>query len=423
MRGTNLALDCADGQPLLPVDDAFVAITGEAATVAGSERLPVETAAGRVVSDNTATTMPLPPFDHSAVDGYGLTQADLGQPPPHRLKLVGRIAAGGPLAAVEVGPGEALRLFTGAPVPASVAAVVMEERCRSEAGSVVVSVPVTDGANIRRQGEDVAPGSTIVEAGSLLDARHVAMLAAAGVAEVTVRRRVRVALLSTGNELRPPGAPLEAGAIYDSNRPMLGALLARPWIDLAASRHVGDQADALAATLKQLADDADVILSSGGAAGSDTDHMARAIVDAGGRATSFRLALRPGKPIVVGRIGAAAVLGLPGNPVAAMVNFLLFGRALCLRCAGVAATRPHGQPAIAAAPIAHAAGRTELAPARIVDRDGDGRPRVEKLGRGGSARLRPLVLADGFVEIASAAGDLAAGDPVTFHPFHGALSP
>jgi molybdopterin molybdotransferase len=423
MRGTNLALDCADGQALVPVDEAFAAIAGAAVAVAGDDRLPVAAAAGRVVTKDVRTAMPLPPFDHSAVDGYGLNAADLERPPPHRLRLVGRIAAGGPLAAAEVGPGEALRLFTGAPVPASVAAVVMEERCRAEPGQVVLSVPVADGANIRRKGEDVAPGSTIVEGGSLLDARHVAILAAAGVAEVAVRRRVKVALLSTGDELKSPGAPLEPGTIYDSNRPMLEALLARPWIDLAASRTVEDREDSLAMTWKQLAGEVDVILSSGGAAGSDTDHMARAIAGAGGMATPFRLALRPGKPIVLGRIGAAAVLGLPGNPVAAMVNFLLFGRALCIGRAGVIARRPRGQPAIAAAPIAHARGRTELAPARIVDLDDDGRPQVERLGRGGSARLRPLVLADGFVEIASEAGDLGPGDPVAFHPFHGALSP
>ena len=201
----------------------------------------------------------------------------------------------------------------------------------------------------------------------LLDARHVAILAAAGVAQIEVRRRIRVAILSTGDELRPAGEPLEAGAIYDSNRPMLGALLARPWIEIVTSQHVeGSESKALAGTFHWLASGCDFIISTGGAAGSDTDHTARAIRAAGGRAWPLRIALRPGKPVVVGRIGSTVLLGLPGNPVAALVNYLLFGRALILGGAGARIERPRGQAAVVADPIAHAPGRTEFAPARIV---------------------------------------------------------
>ena len=423
MGKTNLALDCAGREALLPVDEAFAAIVGEAAVVSGRERVAVWNSLGRVAALDIATGISMPPFDHAAVDGYGLTAADLDRPPPLRLGLVGRIAAGGTTADIRVGSGEAVRLYTGAVVPSDVAAVVLEERCRLEPGAVVLTVAVPDGDNIRRRGEDVARHSVIVEGGSLLDARHVAILAAAGLGEIEVRRRVRVALISTGNELRGPGETLDPGSIYDSNLPMLGALVARPWVDVVATEHVDDQAEALAGTLRALAGEVDVILSSGGAAGSDTDHTARAIVAAGGRASALRVALRPGKPSVIGRIGSAAVLGLPGNPVAAMVNFLLFGRALLLRCAGAMAERPRGQPAVTAGPIFHAPGRTEMAPAGIVGFEGDGRPRIEKQGRGGSARLRPLVLADGIIEIPSEAGDLRPGEAIAFHPFHGALSP
>ena len=423
MRKTNLAMDCADGEALLPLDEAFAVIAGEATVVAEVERLPLERAAGRIIAGNVAADIPLPPFDHSAVDGYGLTLADLDQPAPHRLRLAGRIAAGGTTAEIHPGRGEAVRLYTGAAVPSEVVAVVLEERCRAEPGAVVLTVAVPAGANIRRSGEDVAAGSPIVESGAFLDGRHIAILAAAGLAEVDVRRRVRVAVISTGDELRRLGEPLDPACIYDSNRPMLAALLARPWIDPFTSLHVADRADALAGTLERLADQADIIVSTGGAAGSDTDHIARAVSGAGGRAWPLRVALRPGKPVVVGRVGSAAVLGLPGNPVAAMVNFLLFGRALVLRRAGAQVARPRGQPAVAAAPIPHTPGRTEMAPAGIVGFESDGRPRIEKLGRGGSARLRPLVLADGFAEIASDAPDLQPGEPVAFHPFHGALSP
>jgi molybdopterin molybdotransferase len=421
MRSTNLALDCAAGERLLPIDEAFAAISGEARTIDECERVPLAAAVGRVISRDLRTSIPLPPFDHSAVDGFGLTAADLDRPPPHRLRLAGRIAAGG-VTDMRLAAGEAVRLFTGAPVPADVKAVILEERCRLEAGSIVLTVPVPDGANIRRRGEDVADQSTIVDAGTILDARHVAILAAAGLSEIEVRRRIRVAVLSTGDDLRRAGVALEPGAIYDSNRPMLSALLARPWIEIVTAQHVKDEAEALAGTLRWLASESDIVISSGGAAGSDTDHTARAIGAAGGRAWSLRIALRPGKPVVVGRIGSAVLLGLPGNPVAALVNFLLFGRALVLGRAGAKVERPRGQAAVVATRISHAAGRTEFAPARIVGFQPDGRPRIEKLGRGGSARLRPLVVADGFAEIPANAAELDPGAPVAFHPFHAAFA-
>jgi molybdopterin molybdotransferase len=284
-----------------------------------------------------------------------------------------------------------------------------------------VAVPMA--ANIRRRGEDVAAGSPIIEAPTILDARHVAILAAAGLSEIEVRRRIRVVALSTGDELRPGGGPLDPGSIYDSNRPMLGALLARPWIETVHTQHVNDQVHALAETLRKFARQADVIITTGGAAGSDTDHTARAIVAAGGQASSLRLALRPGKPVVFGKIDHTLVLGLPGNPVAAMVNFLFFGRALILGCAGLSVERPRGQAALTASPISHSPGRTEFAPARIVGFAKDGRPLIEKLGRGGSARLRPLVLADGLAEIPSDAADLGLGVPLSFHAFHTAFAP
>ena len=251
----------------------------------------------------------------------------------------------------------------------------------------------------------------------------VAILAAAGLSEIEVRRRIRLVALSTGDELRPVGHPLDPGSIYDSNRPMLGALLTRPWIETLSTQHVNDQMDTLAETLRKFSLQADVIVTTGGAAGSDTDHTARAIVAAGGQASSLRLALRPGKPVVFGKIDRTLVLGLPGNPVAAMVNFLLFGRALVLACAGLTVERPRGQAALTAGPISHSPGRTELVPARIVGFAKDGRPLIEKLGRGGSARLRPLVLADGLAEIPRDIGDVGLGAPVSFHAFHAAFAP
>jgi molybdopterin molybdotransferase len=422
MRSSSLALDCGAQDRLVPIDLAFTAITHDISPVSGCELVPLADAVGRVTAEDVATTIPLPPFDHSAVDGYGLSSADAPGEPPYRLRVTGHLAAGGE-SRPGLGRGEAVEVFTGAGLLTEISAIVPEERCIRDGGTIVVATPIKDGANIRRRGEDVAPGSIVVESGFVLDARHLAILAATGNAHVRVKPRVRVAILSSGSELRSPGQALDAGAIYDSNRPMLAALLARPWIETVDAGHFADDAHELAAAFACLPRRADVVLSTGGAAGSETDHTERAIRSAGGVAATFHLALRPGKPLVVGRLGAVPFLGLPGNPVAALVNFLLFGRAVILARAGGKAPRPLGQAATAATPFTHSRGRTEFVPARVVGIDAHGMPKLEKLGRGGSARLRPLVLADGLAEIPAEAGDLPSDAHVTFHSFSAAFAP
>ena len=418
----NLAEDCAAGEALHSAESAFAEIVALASLVAERQTITVAAANGRVLAADVVTATQLPPFDNSAVDGFGITQNDVERQPPMRLSVSTHVAAGDRIGPV-LGAGQAARLFTGAPIPPGVAAVVLEERCELVGSTLTVKVPVPDGANIRRGGEDVPKGSAIVDAGTLLDARHIAILAAAGVANVEVRRPIRVGILSNGNELRYGGAPLDAGQIHDANRPMLLAMLSSPLIeaiDLGCHR---DEVQILTDVFRGGARGADVIISSGGVAGSDADHIARAVAAAGGSMRRFRLALKPGKPILAGRIGRTVVLGLPGNPVAAMVNFLLFGRALIGASVGLCVERPRGQAAVTATPFGHALGRTEFVPARIAGRDEMGRPQVEKLGRGGSARLRPLVLADGLAEIPADAGELDVGAPVAFHAFRATFAP
>ena len=417
----NLAADCTAGEDLMPVDAAFAAIVGLASPLGDVEILAVREARGRILAKPVTTRTALPRFDHSAVDGYGLSVADLEQQPPFNLLVDAEVAAGGmPRRALQAG--SAIRLFTGAPVPADVAGVVLEERCRRNGSSVAVSVRVPAGANIRRRGEDVPEGATIIEAGAVLDARHVAMLTAAGVPTVGVARRVRVAVLSNGNELVDAGGEPRDGQIYDANRPMLLALLSRASIDAIDLGCHRDDPAVLARVFAQAASEADVVISSGGVAGSDADHVAKAVRLAGGAMRRFRLALKPGKPILAGKIGDTPVLGLPGNPVAAMVNFLLFGRPLVSLVAGSAAARPEGHAAVTAEPFGHASGRTEFVPVRVNGRLGDGRPVLCKLGRGGSARLRPMVLADGLAELDARVADLPAGEPVRFHSFAAAFA-
>jgi molybdopterin molybdotransferase len=421
MSSANPAIDCAEGESLASIDAAFEYFSALAASVAETEIVPVSAAAGRVLAVDVKTRMPLPPFDHSAVDGFGIAGADIGQAAPLRLRLVGRLAAGD-RAHLPLQAGETVRVFTGAAIPPGVSGVILEERCCQSGSTVSVEVTVPDGANIRRRGEDVPEGSIIIDAPAILDARHLAILTAAGIDRVGVRRKIRVAVLSNGNELRDAPQPLEPGNIYDTNRPMLLSLLSSAWIEtIDAGRHPDDPS-ALRDVYAGAATGADVVISTGGAAGSDVDHIAPAVRANGGTVRRYRLALRPGKPVLGGRIGETSIVGLPGNPVAALVNFMLFARPVIARAAGLVPSRPRGQAAVTANPFGHAAGRTEFVPVRIVGSDELGRPRVEKLGRGGSARLRPLVLADGLAEIPGDRGDLAAGSGIAFHAFAAAFA-
>jgi molybdopterin molybdotransferase len=413
---------CCDGDPrgLMPIEAALASVLARAHPVAGTEWLAPLKARGRVAAAVARSAVPLPPFDQSAVDGYGFHEAGSASGRPSRV--ASRIEAGraGP---ASIKPGEAVRLFTGAAVPTGVAAVVKEEDCVVTGGRVRAAAPVEAGANIRWQGEDIPAGAAVIEPGTVLDARHVALLAAAGCAEVEVVRPLRVMVMSTGSELCPPDRPLSFGQIYDSNRPMLLAMLDRPWIDAVDGGPFRDSVQALAAAIGDAAGDADVIFSTGGASASETDHIAEAIRLAGGAAESLSIAVKPGKPVVIGRVGTTAVLGLPGNPVAAMVGFLLFGRPLARACVGVAGVRPRGHRAVAARTIRHARGRTEFIPVRIAAApSAGGLIAVEQAGRSGSARLAPLAAADGLAEIPAGSGDVAEGAFVTFHPFHPELA-
>jgi molybdopterin molybdotransferase len=398
---------------LSPEAAAAIVLDGVAA-VDGVYTLPLAGARGRIAAADIVSPVPLPRFDNAAVDGYGLAIADLAG--PASLQVAGRAAAGH-AAGAAAAPGRAVRVLTGARVPDGVAAVIAEERTRRSGERLEVPEPPAEGANIRRRGEDVAPGTVVVRAGTVLDARHLAILAAAGIDRLAVRRRLRVGVLSTGDELVEPGVEPGPNGIVDSNRPMLTALIAGPAIEVVDLGSAADRVGAVAAVLGGPGAGLDLVVSSGGVAGSEADAVADAVRAAGGSCRSLKLALRPGKPIAIGRVGATTVLALAGNPVAAMVGLLLFGRPLVARLAGAPAPERGGFPAEAAEAIRHRPGRTEFLPAAVVGRTADGRPRIASLGRGGSARLLPLVAADGLAELPADGGDVAAGNSVRFHPF------
>lgn len=401
---------------LIPLEAALSRALALVEAVPETEPVPLAEAHGRVNAAAVTSPWSLPMFDNSAMDGYAVRTAECRGQPPFWLRVAGRMAAGDACIPPPAGEGVAIRIFTGAMVPPDFDAVVMQEDCRGDGDFVLVGRRPPPGNNIRRAGEDLAEGGEIVAGGTLLDARHVALLAAAGIASVAVRRTVQVALFSTGTELRQPGETVAPGQIYDSNGAMLRALLCRPFIRLRDLGAVGDDPARLERTLRQAAGVADVIVTTGGVSVGDEDHMHRLIVEAGGTLDVMRVAIKPGKPVTVGRLGQALYLGLPGNPVSAFVTFALFGHALIGRRAGQAVRPPAAQPAVCEDEVTRSTGRQEYLPVRIAGNTDAGLPKVRMLTPAGSAMLARLAGADGLVVVPPQQERICSGEQVAFIP-------
>ena len=281
----------------------------------------------------------IPPFDNSAVDGYAVRGADLDPVAEKRLAVVDRVAAGH-AASHGVKAGEAIRIFTGAPMPAGTDTVFMQEDCRRDGDGVVVPPGLKPGANRRLAGEDMRAGAVALPAGRRLSVQHVALAAALGLTRLEVRRRVRVALFSTGDEIVEPGVPLPHAALYDSDRYLLAGLFARFGAEVTDLGILADDAGALSRAIAAAAADHDLVLTSGGVSTGEADHV-RGAVESIGRIVFWRVGIKPGRPVAMGVIraaksagGGAAFVGLPGNPVAVFVTFVRVVRPLLLRLAG-----------------------------------------------------------------------------------------
>ena len=298
--------------------------------------LSVEEALGRVLAEDALARESSPPFTNSAMDGYALRSADTraaSEQAPVRLRLVGEVAAGS-VYADEAQPGEAIRILTGAPLPAGADAALQQELTEVADGWVTIRQPVAPGTNVRHAGEDVRPGALLARAGVELGPAEIALLASLGVSPVRVRRRPRVAILATGDELVAPGEPLKPGQIYNSNSPYLIAAVARAGATPVALGAAPDRADALREKLAQ-AQGHDLILTSGGVSVGDYD-LVKQMLGEQGEMEFWRVRIRPGKPLAFGFLGETPLLGLPGNPVSAAVTFELFGRPAIRRMLGAA---------------------------------------------------------------------------------------
>jgi len=409
-----LSEDCfAFGGQLLGVDAALALIQQRVQPVVSEEMAPLAEACGRVLAHDLVAAIDVPPHANSAVDGYAVAHADLLPDQDTVLPVTGRAAAGHPLGHA-ARPGEAIRIFTGAPMPDGVDTVMMQEDCVVEEGRVRLAPGIKKGANRRHAGEDVAKGAVALPAGRRLKPADLGLAAALGNDRLPVFRQLRVALLSTGDEVREPGQPLAPGMIYDANRVMLMALLQGLGCAVSDLGIRPDRAAALADTLAAASAGHDLIVTSGGVSTGEEDHV-KAAIEQLGRLDFWRLAIKPGRPVALGQVRGVPLIGLPGNPVAAALTFAVLARPLILRLAGADAAPPLLVPVKAGFAYRKKAGRREYLRASLVRENGDAVAR--RYPKDGAGILSSIVQSDGFVVLDEATSDVAPGTAVDFLAF------
>jgi molybdopterin molybdotransferase len=326
---------------LLSVDEALAVLLAGARPVADVEQAPTLEATGRVLARAQRSAMDVPPLDNSAMDGYAVRTADV-QAPDTKLRIAQRIMAGS--VGEALAPGTAARIFTGAPIPAGADAIVMQEFCAADGDAVVIKKVPEQDAWIRRRASDIAQGAQVLAAGIRLRPQDTGLAASVGINALPVFRRVRMGLFFTGDELVMPGDPLPPGRIYNSNRFTLNGLAATFGCEVRDYGIVPDSLAATRAVLKRAAAECDVIVTSGGVSVGDADFVKPA-VQAEGSLLMWKIAMKPGRPLAFGKVGAAAFIGLPGNPVSSFVTFLVFVRPFLLKTQGIAAVGPRAMAA------------------------------------------------------------------------------
>lgn len=410
-----LSDDCfAFGGELMRADEALAILAQRIAPVASVQQVGLKAARGRILAKDIVSGRNVPPHDNAAVDGYAVHFDDLSVDGDTRLCVSGRVAAGQDLGRA-VPRGEAVRVFTGAPMPDGADTCFMQEDCRVDGAFVVLPPGIKRGANRRKTGEDIKAGATILTAGKRLRPQDVGLAASIGITSLEVYRPLKVAIFSTGDELREPGDATPPGAVYDANRYVLDGMLQQLGCEIVDLGILRDQREAIAAALARAARDCDAIVTSGGMSTGEEDHI-RAAVESLGAIHFWRLAIRPGRPVALGQVNGVPFVGLPGNPVAMMVTFLRFARPVLLRLNGLTDLAPHLFRVRASFDIKKKLGRREWVRARLAFGE-DGVKIAVRFPRDGAGILTSLVEADGLVELPEELTSLPAGAMVDFLPF------
>jgi molybdopterin molybdotransferase len=402
----------------LPHDEAVAILKARVRPVVGVERVKLARAAGRFLAEDIVSPRPIPAHDNAAVDGYAFAHTAYDQDQGARLKVIGQAAAGHPFSGTPP-PASAVRIFTGAVMPQGLDTVAMQEDVRLEqtADELWALIPggLKAGANRRLAGEDAHEGAVLLEAGARLRPQDVASAAATGLGRLTCYARLKVAILSTGDEILQPGESFSPGKVYDANAPMLQGLIGTAGAEAVDLGVLPDKAELVKSALADAARAYDAIIISGGASQGAEDHVVKSL-DALGKRHLWQIAIKPGRPMSFGQIGDCVVLGLPGNPVAVFVCFLIYVRPVLTRLAGGAWPEPQRFSLPAAFSQNKKVGRREFWRARLTD-GADGKLQVAKFPRDGSGLISSLREADGLIEVAEDVAEVNRGDMVDFIPF------
>lgn len=411
---------CADpvDQHALPVAVARARILERTAPLADTERLALRQCLDRVLAEPVHSTIDVPGHTNSAMDGYAIRGADLAADGSATLTRIGQALAGHPYDG-SVAAGQCIRIMTGAPMPAGTDTVVMQEHSRVDGDRISFAPGQRSGQNVRQAGEDVARGQVVLDAGRRITAADLGLLASLGCGELTVYRRPRVAFFSTGDELRSIGQPLGEGEIYDSNRYSLHGMLARLGVEIRDLGVVPDDPAALEAALTRGAADCDAVITTGGVSVGEADYL-KGLLERLGEMHLWKIAMKPGRPVTFGRIGAAAYFGLPGNPVSVMVTFYQFVQPALRHLAGERASEPLMIQAVCDEPLRKRPGRCEFQRG-ILSHAEDGRLHVRRTGSQGSGVLTSMSRANCFIVLDENSGSVADGEIVQVQPFAGLI--
>ncbi|MGL4251358.1 MAG: molybdopterin molybdotransferase MoeA [Aeromonas sp.] len=404
-----------DTSGLLPLSDALQGMLEQLACCSDSEPLPLPQALGRVLANNIASPLAVPPFDNAAMDGYAVRLADLAAGTP--LIMAGKAFAGQPYQG-EWPAGHCVRIMTGAPIPKGTDAVVMQEETQADGDRITFLCKPAAGQNIRLAGSDIGKGACVLHAGTRLTPREMPLLASLGIATVAVRRPLKVAIFSTGDELKPVGTELAHGDIYDSNRYGVRAMLARLDCDCLDLGIIPDDPAQLRAAFIRADEEADVLITTGGVSVGEAD-FTKQLLDELGEIGFWQLAIKPGKPFAFGRLPRVWFFGLPGNPVSAMVTFDQLVQPALAKLAGQQFERPLQLKARAAEPLKKSPGRLDFQ--RGILSQGPNGLEVRSTGSQDSAVFSSLSRANCYIVLERERGRVAAGETVTVEPFGGLL--